>query len=317
MKLQSSEGHLFEIDFQKLIAKSIYIESFYADRKDETDIDEIFPLPLINSNILTKIIDLINCTDDRQYQCEVDADLFNALSYLGCVDLLNQLPIDKIYKLDLSKIDDINIVIKILEFKNFNTKEFFIRYGDKNIVTNVINSNNVNEQICDQTPLTLAIDLESLDLVKCFLSIGADVNQESPLGVLPLNLAIERKNKKIVNEILKYNVKINNIDDNGLCAIHKCAIESYPMDRILEHDDVDVNIESDSCYTPLMYCCMSGDIYNIILLLQQNNIDYERKYGALTTEDLARKSEKFIIWRLFKFKRSGEDMSFQNLLRKI
>lgn len=140
---------------------------------------------------------------------------------------------------------------------------------------------NINDYIhCDLTPLLLVCkylwkNINSENIFKILLSKeDIDVNlcshdKKSPLSIL----CSYRSTMKISDDDNVYYCIKN--DKYDYCMVDKL------IELILSHKNIDVNLQDDHGWTPLMYAVFNEDKNIVELLLSHNNIDVniQSKYG--------------------------------------
>jgi ankyrin repeat protein len=84
---------------------------------------------------------------------------------------------------------------------------------------------NVNET--DQNVLHICILSGYKNLLKIFISLGANVNQADAFGITPLHLAVKQNSLLMIQELLKESsLKLNELDDNGQTALSMATLNA-------------------------------------------------------------------------------------------
>ena len=71
------------------------------------------------------------------------------------------------------------------------------------------------------TPLTYAISVENLQVIKFLIINGADINIVDRLGWTPVSKAICVNNLEIFNLLIEYGADVNLVDSNGITPLMK------------------------------------------------------------------------------------------------
>lgn len=123
--------------------------------------------------------------------------------------------------------------------------------------------------ISGDTALNLAIDADSLDIVKLLVARGADVNGKGVMGFTPL-ISASQRNLKIVDFLLSKGAKPNQQNDYGDTAIIFAANngETEIVATLLKHG---AQINGGKGWTPLMQAAYNGHV---------DTVKYILKHGA-------------------------------------
>lgn len=88
----------------------------------------------------------------------------------------------------------------------------YVRKGNCESLKMFFNSNEVNVNVRNSrgmTPLHLAVHLESIEIIKYLVSVGADVNAKNDEGVTPLHLAVRTGNIEILTFLLSNGANVH------------------------------------------------------------------------------------------------------------
>ena len=123
--------------------------------------------------------------------------------------------------------------------------------------------------ISGDTALNLAIDADSLDIVKLLLARGADVNGKGVMGFTPL-ISASQRNLKIVDFLLSKGAKPNQQNDYGDTAIIFAANngETEIVATLLKHG---AQINGGTGWTPLMQAAYNGHVDTVKYILKHNS----------------------------------------------
>ncbi len=133
-------------------------------------------------------------------------------------------------------------------------------YRIRPLITACENLNVTNE--AGETPLILAIKIESYSITPDLIKAGADVNLPLPNGRTPLMLAARQlprtKKLRLLDMLLTANADVNAVDEDGDTAFHHAA--SYLARIKLVKAGLNVNAANVDGVTPLMLAAKSGSI---------------------------------------------------------
>lgn len=126
------------------------------------------------------------------------------------------------------------------------------------------------------TPLKIAICLKKIDAVKTVISTKDCIIDDD---VLPT--ALKYGNVEIANEVLKCNVDINAVDDDGNAPLILAAVNystnSDLINSLLTHNAIDVNCVSNKGDSPLYLFAQKGCYDTCIKLLNNPSIKLDIK----------------------------------------
>lgn len=131
---------------------------------------------------------------------------------------------------------------------------------------NKLKNDHVYQSKVRKNPLTFAIIMNQHDKASSLIEIS-DVNERDIFNNTPLFYAIMNQEEYLVEKLLRYNASIYNIDNKS--------------------DDA------------LYYACLTGNI-NIVKLVQQKQVDYNKKYGGYTVLEYALKLQNDPLYRQLK-----------------
>ncbi|XP_018574567.1 ankyrin-3-like [Anoplophora glabripennis] len=116
----------------------------------------------------------------------------------------------------------------------------------------------------DNTPLHLAVSYgDNVEIVKCLVEFGADLNATDENGCTALYLAVERCRTNTVKYLLQRGANRNITDNEGYSALHIAARENY-LDsvKLLVEAAADVNA-TDYYGKTALHFAVSGDTSNL------------------------------------------------------
>lgn len=129
------------------------------------------------------------------------------------------------------------------------------------------------------TPLWCASVCGKIDVVKCLVKHGGDVNSLSDTGSTPVRSACFMANLEIVKFLTEHGANIQKTNYNGgTCLIN--AIQSVPLCEFLLENGVDVNAQDIQLKTALHYAIQDHRIETTMLLLKHGADPFiKNRYG--------------------------------------
>lgn len=136
----------------------------------------------------------------------------------------------------------------------------------------------VQELTYGQTPLMYACRKGHVEVVRELLDLGASIDLVSSLGRTPLLEAIIQNHEEIVSILLSRNeLDLNsiNLKDHNRSALMIAANLGHHsiVERLLDHEEVDVNRQDSDGLTALSIACLKHSYRTVELLLQRQGID--------------------------------------------
>lgn len=119
-------------------------------------------------------------------------------------------------------------------------------------------------------PLLCGIQFQDHEGVLGLLRTGTSANQEKSCAPIPLHVAIEQSDVRMVNILLESGADVNQQDSDGEGPLHcvtQDSVQYEVMERLL-HAGADINCTNKWRRTPLHYCCYGGELNKIDLLLK-------------------------------------------------
>lgn len=119
-----------------------------------------------------------------------------------------------------------------------------------------------------KTPLILACESDSADIVRLLLDAECDVDVCNKFGESPLCIACEHGNAEIVKMLLDKNADVNLCDDDSPLTIASQRGHSDIVSMLMKVDtDIDW-VDKDGC-TPLILACQSSNFEIVVELLER------------------------------------------------
>ena len=133
----------------------------------------------------------------------------------------------------------------------------------------------------DDTPLLLASQKGHLDVVQCLLEHGADMNLLDDLNNTPLNLAAYYGHVNVVRLLLEHNADVNSQERYGYTPLHDVVrgdrfnAERAQIVRLLLKHGADPNARNHRLQTPLHLVSMRADLLDVLRLLLELGADLD------------------------------------------
>ncbi|XP_055950908.1 protein phosphatase 1 regulatory subunit 12A-like [Argiope bruennichi] len=127
------------------------------------------------------------------------------------------------------------------------------------------------------TPFRLACmsPAHNIEVVRCMIQAGADINLANHLGYAPLHFAVIQRKRLVVKELIEHGALINAQNYLGMSALH-FAVSDYTLTgtsiqdhkhldlwivkELLKHEYIDHDILNSNGVTPLIF---SGKGYHV------------------------------------------------------
>jgi ankyrin repeat protein len=123
----------------------------------------------------------------------------------------------------------------------------------------------------DISPLNFALHMGDLAKAKSLIEGGADVNKPTPYGTTPLQRAVDKGCKDIVELLIAYGADVNARDNWNWMPLHSAVYKTKDMVELLIANGANVNAKDGGGRTALWYAQKEGYTEIIELL---------RKHGA-------------------------------------
>lgn len=184
-------------------------------------------------------------------------------------------------------------------------------YGGNASIAEHLFSHGILSEIDDRdwlgrTPLTLACESGTADIVFTLLQKGADVSAQNDDGDTPLILASRYGDIEMVKNVLKYEPDVHKARKNGVTALHRAIFNPKNEDRkkivqmLLKSGAESTRITHDG-QTPLHQASKLGYLDVVELLLGQDkvNIDAEDEDGWTALHLASLKGHADVARKLF------------------
>lgn len=127
----------------------------------------------------------------------------------------------------------------------------------------------------------IAIENNQYETVKSLINNGADINAREPNGITPLIYAIQQKDIKMIELLLKHGADPNvSVDTYGLTALYHITrgtdTDYMEIAQTLANYGADVNIRDNNFKTPIFYTFHED--YTNFLIRNGANINAQGKY---------------------------------------
>ena len=162
-----------------------------------------------------------------------------------------------------------NQLVRAIYWKDLNKTEQLLIKGTSEEI-------NAVHPLLKKTPLMMAACLKEKKLIELLLMNGADANQEC-CKRLPLHLAAEQDDEKVVQLLADNTDKIDSQDWNGHTPLHVAAAQGFAKNiAYLIFKGASVNIQDSSGRTPL-FLAIQKDSIDAVDLLLKNGADPKQK----------------------------------------
>ena len=126
-----------------------------------------------------------------------------------------------------------------------------------------------------QTPLIIASTNGNLELVKLFISKGAEIDSKDRYDYTPLIIASHDGRVDIVKELIKHSANVNAADDEEITALmHASEGDHVDVIKILIEAGADIRELNDEGADALIYAAKNGAIKAVKLLLDEGADPY-------------------------------------------
>ena len=150
------------------------------------------------------------------------------------------------------------------------------------------------------TPIHLALLIESRDTLLLFINRGSDINLADHFEVSPLHLAVKLENLDSLGILLHAKANTNPKDDLGMTPLHVAvSSSSLVYGVLLLNYNADINAENNEKETPLHLAVKRNNFNMVYMLIQQNANLYARQKDGLTPFHYAVKYNHLSIFELF------------------
>lgn len=134
----------------------------------------------------------------------------------------------------------------------------------------------------NRSALTAATERGNTEVVRLLLEAGANVNHQSGQNNFPLQIAVAKNREDILRILMRYNPKVNLVDDNGNTALHSVSSKTSVMiAKILDVGGADLNIRNKEQETPICKAVWFNNSKIIKYLANEAVLDIRgRKHGS-------------------------------------
>ncbi|HAU28899.1 MAG TPA: hypothetical protein DCW68_02160 [Rhodospirillaceae bacterium] len=148
---------------------------------------------------------------------------------------------------------------------------------------------NVRDDIGNTMLMALSSDSANLKTINTLLLHGADPNLRGEYGISPLELAVSRKNKGIVDALLEAGANPNSEKPGQVTALHLAvrSNDKYMVETLLEHG-ANLNAQNEKGYTPLFQAVLDDKRALVDRLMEdpRTDISIRNKEGKTVQEFL-------------------------------
>lgn len=164
------------------------------------------------------------------------------------------------------------------KYNNIPMVIYAVGTGNEEIVLIILNSGgdiNSYTKGHTETPLTYAINIPDVEMVRFLIDKGANVNYSDNNGMTPLMFAIKLGNLELVSILINAGADINDEDNFNQNIVMYAAQESqYEILKILLNKGANGNFKT---YSPLMLSCIFGDVNSL-----KNQIEKGEKIDGMS-----------------------------------
>ena len=155
-------------------------------------------------------------------------------------------------------------------------------------IANFLVDININDNNNGVTPLWIASQKGHLEIIKVLIAAGADMIKSDNNGVTPLHIASQNGHLEIVKFLVRINgiEVVNQADDNGDTPL-TAAIDSEHLEII----NVLKAVQPTIFVKELIRACGQGNVRRVTLIIEQEAIDINAKYGLYEDTALIKSSE--------------------------
>ena len=162
------------------------------------------------------------------------------------------------------------------------TLDVAIRKGFYDIVAKILSFDmDIIDDVLGQSSINVAIDVDSLEMVKLLLKHDPDVNIDyARIGTAPILHAVSKGNIEIIKVLLQNGAKPDVYDDDDMSPL-MIALERNRFDiaKILLEYRADINSSSYDGKTALHHAADNGKL-EIVEFLLKNNATIDCEFGA-------------------------------------
>ena len=172
-------------------------------------------------------------------------------------------------------------VVAFLIHYGANLEETFdvaIRKGFADIVEKILAFDlDIIDDVFGQSSINIAIDVDSLEMVKLLLKYDPDVNPELENGSTPIFHAVSKRNIEIIKVLLQNGAKPDVYDDDEMTPlVNAMERNRFDIAKILLEYGADINSSTYDGKTALHHAAKEGKLEIVQFLLKNNaNIDCE------------------------------------------
>ena len=143
-----------------------------------------------------------------------------------------------------------------------------------------------------------AADFGYIDILRCLLENGADINSFSAdnCNCTPLMKAVENGDKDVVTFLIDHGANVAIKDKCGYTALHRACIIYHDCSpevlSCLIENGADVNLSTDNNRTPLMTACEYGHVNTVTFLIEHGaNVNLQDRDGLTAVHYAVRGSQ--------------------------
>jgi ankyrin repeat protein len=267
---------------------------------------------LIKNHKIKKFIEYVRDTDDINVNIRDESDnyLINYAILFNEIDAVSIL-IHKSAKLDITDNDGRSILYVPIKF-NFNKiLNLLLHFNETNIGISLVDIKDKNDNI----PLHYSIYTNNFDAAKMLIEHNSDINAVDRNGLNSLQIAIMKKNDKIIKMFLETrdNVNINSKSNTGETALHMtCNLQLYDIANLLIKKGANINVQDfEHEFSPLDYSIINNDIKMVALLVKNGaNVNTQDFFGNTPLHYSIKEENYEIVNILIKSKYSMDIINF-------
>ncbi|XP_055950906.1 ankyrin-3-like [Argiope bruennichi] len=123
----------------------------------------------------------------------------------------------------------------------------------------------------------------NIEVVRCLIQAGADINLENHMGYTPLHFAVIQRKRLVVKELIEQGALINAQNYLGMSALHfavsdfalfgtpildRTHLDIWIVEKLLKHQNIDRDLMNSNGDTPLMLSAKDYHIESAVQLLR-------------------------------------------------